>query len=299
MEAAHAAARAEVTPTIRQSLIWRVSRLELDNLWLVRVQENAPRLRYVELDPSRTFISFPTDPRSRITVGATETPPRGIVRHSSGQTFYERTHGSTNWGILSLPTTEMVEFGVATAGFDITAPRNPLRVRPIAEVIDRFLELHADAVSLSVNSPHLLASEEVRRALKQTMIEAAAKALATGETCPETWKQQTEDVILRRLRRLLEDNPERALYIPEVCAAIGVPERTLRACCVANLGTSPKQYLTLRRLHLARRALLRGDGTVTETATAFGFWHFGRFSQAYRQVHGELPSATFRRPTSR
>jgi len=49
IEAAHAAARAEVVPTTRERLSWHVTRVELDNLWLVRVQESGPRIRYVDI----------------------------------------------------------------------------------------------------------------------------------------------------------------------------------------------------------------------------------------------------------
>jgi transcriptional regulator GlxA family with amidase domain len=52
-------------------------------------------------------------------------------------------------------------------------------------------------------------------------------------------------------------------------------------------------------MHLARRALRVADPaatTVTEIATNFGFWEFGRFSVVYRSLFGETPSATLRRP---
>jgi len=61
----------------------------------------------------------------------------------------------------------------------------------------------------------------------------------------------------------------------------------------------PKRYLLLRRMHLARRALLMADpatATVTEIITNFGFWELGRFSVAYRSLFGESPSASLSRP---
>ena len=61
----------------------------------------------------------------------------------------------------------------------------------------------------------------------------------------------------------------------------------------------PIRYLTLRRMHLVHRALLRADAssaTVTSIATGHGFWELGRFSVAYRALFGELPSETLRRP---
>ncbi len=61
----------------------------------------------------------------------------------------------------------------------------------------------------------------------------------------------------------------------------------------------PIRYLSLRRMHLVRRALLCADlatATVTRLATDHGFWELGRFSVAYRALFGESPSESLRRP---
>ena len=59
----------------------------------------------------------------------------------------------------------------------------------------------------------------------------------------------------------------------------------------------PKRYLLLRRMHLVRRALRESSpakATITEIATRFGFWQFGRLAVEYKALFGEAPSATLR-----
>ena len=107
--------------------------------------------------------------------------------------------------------------------------------------------------------------------------------------------------MIRRLEEVLQADTEEPLYMDmaDLCAATGVSYRTLHACCREHLGMSPKRYLLLRRMHLARRALRRGTQEttcVTEIATNFGFWELGRFAVTYRSLFGESPSTTLRPP---
>src|SRR5262249_28129335 len=92
----------------------------------------------------------------------------------------------------------------------------------------------------------------------------------------------------------------RPLYLTEICVAVAAAERTLRAACQEHLGMGPIRYLTLRRMHLVRRALLAADpstATVTRVVTDHGFWEVGGFSVGYRALFGESPSETLRQPT--
>lgn len=75
--------------------------------------------------------------------------------------------------------------------------------------------------------------------------------------------------------------------------SIGCSSRALQLAFHTSLGMTPLQYILARRLQLARRALLQAapdQETVTHIATDHEFFHFGRFSQYYKNLFGELPS---------
>ena len=159
--------------------------------------------------------------------------------------------------------------------------------------------LHAAAAYLAENAPEIIGHHEAARGLEQALIEAMVACLTTADVAEDRAAQRRHEAIMRRFRRAVEENPDQPLYIPELCKAIGVSDRTLRVCCQEHLGMSPKQYLLLRRMHLARRTLRNSAPTattVTEIATQYGFWQFGRFAGEYKSLFGELPSTTLGHP---
>jgi AraC-like DNA-binding protein len=181
-------------------------------------------------------------------------------------------------------------------------PRNPAIVTPQGHRIAKLRKLHAQAVHLAESSPDLLALPEAARGLEQALIHALVTCLDSTASIGPTFSQRSHRIVMRRFQRFLDESPQRALYVPEVCAAIRVPERTLRLCCQQHLGIGPKQYLLLRRMQQARRAIssaMHAETTVTEIASRYGFWHFGRFAGYYQSLFGETPSVTLHRATGR
>ncbi len=92
----------------------------------------------------------------------------------------------------------------------------------------------------------------------------------------------------------VHDQLEQAPTVSQLCVDLGVSRRTLQNGFQRVLNISPLAYLKAVRLGKARRAL-KQVGSVTEAATAYGFWHFGHFSQDYLAMFGERPSETLRR----
>lgn len=103
--------------------------------------------------------------------------------------------------------------------------------------------------------------------------------------------------IVKRLDAFLHEHLDEPILMAQLCDATGVSERSLRNACHAVCGTSPKRYLTRRRLEAVRHALAEarpGQDTVTRIATDYGFFELGRFAGIYTSLFGERPSDTLR-----
>ena len=290
--------KAEVTVTGRGQFTAKIISIGLHRLWMQRFSDNLPRVGHSAATTGRVIISFRTHPGPSLLWGSAEMHATNIVRHGEGESTFQRSSGSANWGAMSLSLEVAATVGETFAGSDMMPPRNATLITPSPAAIARLQRLHAAAGQLAENAPEIIAHPEAARGLEQALIAAWAGCLGEGSVGEDRSARRHHSLIMRRFRRAVEENPDQPLYIPELCAAIGVSDRTLRLCCQEQLGMSPKQYLLLRRMHLARRALrdgARGTTTVTEIATQYGFWQFGRFAGEYKSLFGESPSATLHR----
>ena len=144
----------------------------------------------------------------------------------------------------------------------------------------------------------MISHREVARALEQELVHALVNCLAAGDAHDHDAARRRHADVMVRFEEALATQSDRPLQVPELCAAIGVPERTLRVSCAEFLGMAPTRYIRLRRLNMVRAALRRADpatASVAELARRYGFTELGRFAAAYRTVFGETPSTTFRR----
>jgi AraC-like DNA-binding protein len=165
--------------------------------------------------------------------------------------------------------------------------------------MSQLLNLHGTVGQLAKTTPDILSFPAVARALEQELILVMVRCLTEGDSSEMTAGDRRHDMIIARFEEFLESHPDRPLYLAEICAAIGVAERTLRVVCEEHLGMAPIRFLSMRRMHLVHRALRQADPsktTVTRIATDHGFWELGRFSVAYRVLFDESPSESLRRP---
>jgi AraC-like DNA-binding protein len=289
----------EMTVTGRGRFAAKLTRIDLHRLWMQRFSENLPRVSHSATVTGRAIISFRIQRGPSLLWSGAELQPTNITRHSEGESAFQLSSGFACYGSMSLPVADMVSAGAAIAGCDLAPPKDALTLSPPPSAMAKLQRLGAAAGQLAEDAPAVIAHPEAARGLEQALIEAMVECLGDGEVREDRSALRHHAMIMRRFRRAMEENPDQPLYIPELCSSIGVADRTLRVCCQEQLGMSPKRYLLLRRMHLARRDLREGAPTattVTEIATQYGFWQFGRFAGEYNSLFGELPSTTLGRP---
>jgi AraC-like DNA-binding protein len=288
----------ELTITERGNFTAKLTRINLHRLWMQRFSESLPRISHVAGWGGRAVFVFRAQFGPRLLRSGIELAPNSILRHSEGESYYHRSCGVASYASMSLPVADMASAGAAIAGIDLTPPPMASLVTASPSAMAKLQRLHAAVGDLAEKNPELIAHPEVARGLEQALIEALVRCLDNGAVDEDRAALRRHTLILRRFHQLVEKNADQPIYITELCKAIGVSDRTLRVCCEEQLGINPKRYLTLRRMHLARRALRDGAPaatTVTEIATQFGFWQFGRFAGEYKSLFGETPSATLSR----
>jgi AraC-like DNA-binding protein len=92
-------------------------------------------------------------------------------------------------------------------------------------------------------------------------------------------------------------NAHLPLSLGDICLATGVNARTLQHTFRKMRGCTPMKFLRNLRMEEVRQGLSEPTETtsVSGEAARWGFLHFGRFSNEYRSLYGELPSETIRR----
>jgi AraC-like DNA-binding protein len=273
----------------------RLTWVGLPDLHLYRAQENVQRIAYVSLEPARTFVSFPmTAPLPSVWNGV-ELELGDIVLHSHGEHAHQWTKGPSQWALVSLPLGQLPHYCKVLAELDLIEQPVGRILRPPRGVVLQLRRLHSKACRIAQTKPEIFIHREAARAVEQELILALVECVSTAGAGQPLGIRQPHADIMTRFENALRMDLEKQPSLSELCAMIGVPERTLRECCARFLGVSPGQYVRLKRLNLVRSELRRADPATTsvaQIARRYRFSELGRFAAVYRRIFGEFPSTT-------
>ena len=278
----------------------KLTRIALHRVHVASGCQSVASVAHIAVPTNRNVFFFLADfQQAATTLGGVEFRPGDIASAALGCEFHHRGVGNARWGFISLEPEDLAAFGRALVGREVRLPAATQILRPSPGLASRLLSLQKAANDLATSNPDILAHPAVAKAIEQTLARATIACLTERAAAENVRQRRPQMAIMRRFERILEANPDKPLYVTDVCASIGVTDRTLRLHCQYHLGMNPQRYLWLRRMHLVRRALALADGTmstVTAIANDHGFGELGRFAVSYRRLYGEAPSVTLRRP---
>lgn len=173
---------------------------------------------------------------------------------------------------------------------DLSLPAGTLThtVRPLAKIKSYVLDLYQQAR----REPALLQNPAVVAAVSDFLLDSLLRKPNQPDARPGC--AHAHWTLVQRCVALVHAHTEAAPTVTELCTEMGVSRRTLQNAFLRVLDMSPLAYVKAVRLKQAREAL-KDAQSVTEAATASGFWHFGHFAHDYQTMFGERPSDTLRR----
>lgn len=260
-----------------------------------RFSDNLPRIIHAA-QLGRASLVFRTHPGPSLLWGGAEMLPTNIVRASEGESVFQRASASANFAAISLPVEDMCSLGEEMAGLDLTPPRDSMLISPAPAAMAKLQRLHAAAGDLAENAPEILANPDSARGLEQALTDALVNCLAHFPVPRDRAAQGQHAIIMRRFRRVVEENPELPLYIPEICKAIRVPSRTLRMVCQEHLGIGQSATCccaacTWRGGHCGKHSLVQRRLPRSQLGLASG--SSGAFPLSTRRCLGSLRRLRF------
>jgi AraC-like DNA-binding protein len=287
----------ELFPTVKGNFHVEWTQIDCGRLWLQHSSEDLPRVAHSKVNPKELVIAFHGDQRQAPAYySGLELTADGIVVGFPGSSRHVRTYHPCRWASMSLSGEDFSTATSALLGRELCKGPITSLVHPAPAHMARLVRLHAATRKLVEAVPEIFEHPEVSSAIEHDLVHAMVRCLADDTQAEATvgWRRHT--AIMKRFEEFVA-NCDRPLHVTEICAGVGVSERVLRFCCDEHLGMGPIRYLWLRRMHLARRALMNADPvrtSVTQIVTQYGFWQLGYFAAAYQGLFGELPSATLR-----
>lgn len=168
-----------------------------------------------------------------------------------------------------------------------------LRRQP--ELLGRIRDFCLGTLAQARETPELMQAPQALARIRQQAMDLLLDVASGGiEPARRGRPRETYASLLRRARDIILAEPDAVLSVTELCARLGADRRALHYAFEHALGVNPSTYLRCLRLDGARRDLLNADPAnckIGDIAARWGFWHPSAFSQHYRMMFGELPSA--------
>lgn len=273
----------------------------------LHIGSSTPMMTMGSFAPDIVSLFLPLSAPESLILNGHEIGRNEAVAYGPGAAHDGAGYARLRWALISMPS-DSVDTHLAPVAPRSSAVRrrassamlqvDPTAWGPIASLMRR-------ALAVATKTPEIFSIEESFRSLRASVLNAMSELLAgpCGGPRPRVLRATpTRQRIIKAVDEFLRIDPSRVLEVDDLSRAIGSSASSLRAAFASTFAISPEKYLKLRRLTMARVALLSRESpasSVDEVAVAFGFWDDARFRQDYQAMFGETPAASFGRVRAR
>jgi AraC-like DNA-binding protein len=230
-----------------------VTKIDLIDLGMQSLTESHARTWHIAIARSRIGIAFSAMPGPAMIYGGKEIANDQVALIAQNMDAWQRLPGSFQNASLSLPEEIVAREMAALFGQESPPKWNRPWLSIPPETMARLRRLHAVVLSVAATAPDIITNPGAAKGLESALLEAFFNCLSADNIRRDGWGRHTHWRIVKRLHALAEQHPHEPLFVGDVCKALGVTERRLHHSCHEHFGMGPKQYLTLRRFHLAVR----------------------------------------------
>ena len=126
-------------------------------------------------------MSFRTTPGPSLHEAASRSRQKRYCGKTSHSIRFSGLRGSLRAGSISLPVTVIANLGVAIAGREPMAPRDPISVGPTSAAMRRLQRTHAAIGRLAVSAPEPFDRAKAARSMEQALLGAVVSWMEPGE----------------------------------------------------------------------------------------------------------------------
>src|SRR6516162_48484 len=185
----------------------RLTWAELHHSQVLRCEEDAPRIAYVQLAPSVAFMTFLADSGPLPVWRGTEMQAGDIVFHGRGDGLHQFTPGPFVWNVIAMDPAQLEYYGRALSGTPFCLPSEGRTLQPSQRVVAGLRRLHARICCLAETKPKIVSHFEIARAMEQGLIQILVTCLTTASARAHGHAKRRHASIMVRFEEVLAEHP--------------------------------------------------------------------------------------------
>lgn len=136
-----------------------------------------------------------------------------------------------------------------------------------------------------------LKNPKKNEALINSIIQSLVEYLNIANQKKIPLQKSKKQIAVKKAVKLINNNVNQLFSIPQICAIVGVSERTLLSSFKEKYKVSPSDYIKAFRLNKVKQEIYNTKTkTISEIAGKYHFWHMGQFAKDFKKQFGILPS---------